>query len=362
MATTDFPLNSPLAVKLWSRKLFREALKETWFGKFMGEGSDNLVQVLTDTSKGAGDKVTFGLRTQLSGDGIQGDNTLEGFEEALNFYSDSLVVNQLRHAVVSAGKMSEQRVPYSMREEARLALTDWLADRLDTSLMNQLAGVVDQTDTRYTGNNATSAPTVVTGSRRLIVAGNATGAITTEGSLSATTTHAVKLGDLDRAVATAKTAGVPIRPIKAGGESYYVCFLHPYQVYQLRADTNTGQWADIQKAAMMGGKIKDNPIFTGALGIYNNVVLHESTRCPYIDDAIGATYTSYRRGVFCGAQAAAVAFGQGHSQNSMGWDEEMFDYGNKLGVSAGLIFGVKKTVFNSTDFGTIVLSGYAPAP
>ena len=103
-------------------------------------------------------------------------------------------------------------------------------------------------------------------------------------------------------------------------------------------------------------------MFTGALGIYNNVVLHESSRVPYIDDAFGATYTSYRRGIFCGAQAAAVAFGQGHSQNSMGWDEEMFDYGNKLGVSAGLIFGVKKTVFNSTDFGTIVLSGYAPAP
>ena len=348
MATTDFPLNHPLAVKLWSRKLFREALKETWFGKFMGEGSDNLVQVLSDTQKNAGDKVTFGLRTQLSGDGIQGDSTLEGNEEALNFYSDSVFINQLRHAVVSAGKMSEQRVPYSMREEARLALTDWLSDRLDTSLMNHLAGNTAVSDTRYTGNNATVAPVAA----RLIT-GNGHD---TESSLSAGTGHIIKLQDIDRLVAKAKTVSPLIRPIKVGGESYYTLFLHPDQVYRLRGDTNTAQWADIQKSAMMGGKIKDNPIFTGALGVYNNVVLHESSRVPLVP-----SQTVYRRAVFCGAQSAVVAFGKGDSANSMNWDEEMFDYGNKLGVSCGLQFGVKSTIFNSTQFGAIVLSSWAPA-
>jgi hypothetical protein len=40
----------------------------------------------------------------------------------------------------------------------------------------------------------------------------------------------------------------------------------------------------------------------------------------------------------------------------------MFDYGNQLGVSAGMIFGVKKTKFNSSDYATIVMSGYAPTP
>ena len=35
---------------------------------------------------------------------------------------------------------------------------------------------------------------------------------------------------------------------------------------------------------------------------------------------------------------------------------------NQLGVSAGLIFGLKKMVFNSKDFATIVVSSYAPAP
>jgi hypothetical protein len=57
-----------------------------------------------------------------------------------------------------------------------------------------------------------------------------------------------------------------------------------------------------------------------------------------------------------------LAHGQGGSSNKMSWEEELFDYKNQLGVAAGMIFGAKKTVFNSVDFATIVLSGYAPAP
>ena len=39
--------------------------------------------------------------------------------------------------------------------------------------------------------------------------------------------------------------------------------------------------------------------------------------------------------------------------------EELFDYENQLGVSAGLIWGLKKTTFNGSDFATVVLSSYA---
>lgn len=131
MATTQFGVNHNLAVKLWSKKLLREAIKTTWFKKFMGEGKDSLIYQLPETKKTAGDKVTYGLRTVLSGNGVSGDGTLEGVEESLNFYNDSVTLDQLRHAVRSSGKMSEQRVPYSVREEARLALTDWWAERIN---------------------------------------------------------------------------------------------------------------------------------------------------------------------------------------------------------------------------------------
>lgn len=41
--------------------------------------------------------------------------------------------------------------------------------------------------------------------------------------------------------------------------------------------------------------------------------------------------------------------------------EEEFDYQNQIGISAAMIFGLKKMVFNSNDFATIVMSGYAPS-
>lgn len=352
MAATSYGVNHPLAVKLWSKKLFHESLKSTFFGKFMGEGSDNLIQIKSETSKGAGDKITIGLRMQLSGAGTLGDDTLEGNEEALTTYNDSVYIDQLRHAVISGGKMSEQRVPFSVREEARMGLQDWFSGRMDTAMFNQLGGNSSETDTRLTGNQAATAPTL------LLLGGQGAKAHadTTETSLSPTTTHALQLRDLDAAVARAKTLTPMIRPLMVKGKPHYVCFLHPNQVHQLRGQTSSGQWADIQKAAMMGGDVSGNPIFDGSLGVYNGVILHESAYVP-----VSTKGADYRRGIFCGAQAGVVAFGQGNSPNSMSWDEELFDYGNKLGVSAGAIFGIKKTVFNSSDFSVITIPSWAPA-
>lgn len=358
MANTAFGVNDPLAQKLWSKKLFQEVIGQSYVGRFMGTSQDSIFQIKTETQKDAGDKVTFGLRRLLTGAGVQGDATVEGNEEALTTYSDSIYLDQLRHAVRTAGKMTEQRVPFDLREEARMGLQDWWIERLETSVANQLTGYTDQSDTRYTGNNATLAPSTAGSVTRLIVGGGEG----TEASLSATTTHAIKLSDLDKAVAVAKTQTARIRPARIDGKEMYVCFLHPYQILKMRQDASTaGNFFDVQKAALQGGKISDNPIFTGASFIYNNVIVHEWSYLPVVASTVTAS-TSYRRGVFCGAQALVAGFGQGGSQNKMDWNEELFDYGNQFGVEAGLIFGVKKTQFNSTDFGTIVLSGYAPAP
>lgn len=39
--------------------------------------------------------------------------------------------------------------------------------------------------------------------------------------------------------------------------------------------------------------------------------------------------------------------------------EELFDYDRELGVRASFIAGLKKTVYNSVDYGTIVIPTYA---
>lgn len=358
MATTEFGVGHALAQKLWARKLFYEVTGEGFFKRFVGKSDSSLIQFKTETQKDAGDRITVGLRMLATGNGIQGDATLEGNEEALTTRSDNLLINQLRHAFRSAGKMTEQRVPFSVREELKNSCVDWWAERLETSLANQLTGYADQSDTRFTGNNSAVEPS--TG--RIVVGGGHD----TEASLSATTTHAIALSDLDRAVAKAKVTSPRIRPLRIDGKNMYAAFLHPYQIYRMRRDASTaGNFFDVQKAILQGGKISDNPIITGAEFIYNNVVVHEWSYLPVVKSTVTSS-TSYRRGVFCGAQAAIMAVGQAGSPTEMTWVEDLFDYDNQLGVSAGMIFGVKKTIFTdngaSADFGTIVLSGYAPAP
>lgn len=361
MATTQFGLNHPLAVKLFSKKLLHEALKATWFNKFIGKGSDSLIQILPETKKEAGDKITYGLRMLLTGAGVQGDATLEGNEEALSFYSDSILINQLRHAVRSDGKMSEQRVPYKMREEARMGLSDWFADRMDQSFMNQLSGNTNVSDTKYTGNNAAVLPD----GSHWYVAGIGAGSAANEASLSTSATSAFTLSLIDAAVARFKVLSPVIRPVMVNGEAKFVCFIHPYQHYQLRANTNTAQYMDIQKAAIQGGQISKNPIYTGAIAEYNGVIFHESSRVPFSNTSTtaGVGVANAARAIICGAQSGVVAVGQ-DSDTGLGatWHEELFDYGNQLGVAGGLIFGLKKAVFNSADFSTYVISTYSPAP
>lgn len=354
MAVSDYPVNHPLAVKIWSRKLIREALKQTWASKFMGTGTDSIIQIRDETQKGPGDRVTIGLRMQLTGAGVQGDGTLEGNEEALTTYTDNLFIDQLRHAVRSGGRMSEQRIPFSIREEARVGLTDWWADRIDTWFINQVTGNTSQADTRYTGNQATIAPSNTAGNTRYLFAD---GGSTTEASLTAS--QFFQLSYIDRAVNRAKTATPLIRPVRVDGDEYYAMILHPDQVTALRTDVSTGRitWFDAQKARVQGGvtNYQSSPIFNGALGIYSGVVLHESVRIPSV-------VASTRRAVLLGAQACAFGMGQNTNEDNPNWFEELFDYGNQLGVMGGMIAGLKKLVYNSIDFGTIVVTTYSVAP
>lgn len=346
MATTSYGVNHPLAVKLWSRKLFREALKQTYVSRFTGTTSGSVVQIMSDTQKGPGDRIRVPLRMLLSGAGVAGDDTLEGNEEALTTYYDDIVIDQLRHAVRSAGKMSEQRVPFSVREEARMGLQDWWSDRIDDAFFRQICGDTGSSDNRYTGSNDTVAPD----SSHWIYG---EGVDTSEASLTSASDK-MSLSMIDYCVETAKTASPLIKPVRIMGGNYYVMFLHPYQVTSLRTNTDTGQWLDIQKSAMEGGRVSNNPIFTGALGMYNGVVLHESTR-------VRSVTSNVYRAVMCGAQSACIAYGQKSAGGRTDWNEELFDYGNQLGVEAGMIWGLKKTRFNSADFSTIVLSTWAKA-
>ena len=351
MATTSYAVNHALAQKIWGQGLYVEAIAATKVGQFLGESNDSLFVLRNELKKNKGDRVRIGLRAQLSGEGVVGDDTLEGNEEALATYSDNVFIDQLRHAVRSAGKMSEQRVPFDVRDEALDGLKDWWSDRLDSWAANQLTGNVVQTNTKYTGLQA-----AVTADANHLIRANGSDAA----SLSSANKFSLTLIDQAKEVAVSPTGtgARRIRPIKLMGDDHYVMFIHPFQERDMRVSTTAGQWLDIQKAAMNGGQVTGNPIFTGALGMYNGVILHSWDRLPKAINNANAAVAFTKRAAFCGAQALALAFGQENSESRMSWNEALFDYGNQLGVEAGLIGGCKKLTFNDNDVGVIVVDTY----
>lgn len=264
MADTSYGVNDNETVKLWSRKLAHEALKRTYVKRFMGSNSSSMVVIKNETNKGPGDRIRHLIRMQLTGEGILGDGELEGNEESLTTFTDDLVINQLRHAVRSDGKMTEQRIPYTIREEAMQGLADWWSDRWDTWFYNHVCGNVMANSTlARRGHNAVTAPS----SGRHVWAG----ANTSDAGLETTATFSLYL--IDKAVEAAKvtTTGSmppPIRPLMVDGKPWFVAFLHPFQVTDLRTKTvKTTQhpvlWYDIHTALLQGGS-RDNEIFSGA--------------------------------------------------------------------------------------------------
>jgi N4-gp56 family major capsid protein len=360
MAYTSYGVNDALAVKLFSKELAVEALKATEVAPLFGKSANSIIQIKTDTQKSKGDKITFGLRMQLSGDGFTEGETAEGMGEALTTYSDSLFINELGHAVgvKSDNTIDAQRVHHNLRDEAKDGLVDWWAKRLSESVWNQLCGNTATSgtgfpsSTKYTGLNAAVAPT------RFL----RPNAVALDASLGTSDTFDLTL--IDKAVEIAKTGGstglVKIRPAKVDGDEYYVLYMHPSQVTSMRTNTSTGQWQDIQKAAMAGSAASKNPIFTGALGVYHNVVIRESENLPKaVNASSGALIDNTRRAVFLGAQAGVAAFGMDKSLGRYRWNEELYDHKRKLEVSGWTIWGMKKTIFNSKDFGVITIPTYA---
>lgn len=369
MSTTSYPQNDALAVKLWARVLETEALKFTAIRPLIGSDENSIIHLQTALSKGAGDSITYAIVMQLAQAGFTENQLAEGNGETLTTYSDALLINELMGVVgvKSRRTIDQQRIPWDLRDTAKGRLRDWYAKRYSVEFFNQVCGYTPATDIRFTGLNAITAP-------------SATRVIRQSGRASddlLTSADTFTLGLIDAAKEAAITATPQIRPVQYKGQSMreggrsdfnntledmYCMYMHPYQITSMRRNTSTGQWQDLQKAAYMGLRQTGNPIFSGAIGIYNGVILRSAFDVTNGVSAVdGSAVTNVKRSVLLGAQAAMMGFGQDNGPTKMTWNEELFDHKRRLEISALTIHGLKKTRYNSVDYGTIVVSTYAAA-
>lgn len=367
MAETRFATGDALTQKKWASSLGYAIVYATELSPLIGTDENSIIHMKTELSKGKGDNVTFPLMKKLTGAGFTENEIAEGNGESLSLYSDSVTINELGHVVdiPNDGRaIDSQRVAVPLRQAASRGLKNWKAERMSRVFFGHACGYTPENTNgaKYNGNN-----TITEATTNRILRVNAR---STDAGLVAGDEFTLEYVDYARELAETggSNAAIPINPInvrgnkKSGGQDIeggkYCMYLHPYQVTDLRTSTSTGQWLDIQKSAMNGGKISKNPIFSDAIGEYNNVILKKANQVTQ-GHSSGTADTDVRRAVLLGAQAVALGYSRNSGPTTYMWNEELIDHKRRLEVSMMCMYGMTKCVFDSEDFGTIVVSSYA---
>lgn len=363
MGQTVIRFGDPKAQKKWSGQLFVETTKKSYFDKFEGTNENSIIQRKTELESDAGDRISFDLSVQLRGKPTSGDDRLKGNEEQLKFFTDEIIIDQIRKSVSAGGKMTRKRTAHDLRKVAKDRLSDYWAQYIDELKFIYLSGargtnedfIEDYTYTGHAGN-----PLRAPDAQHLIFGGAATSKATLTASdtmnrqlIEKATTKARMMRARDRSAAN-------LLPVMVGGEKHYVVLMSPYQEYDLRAETGERGWLEVQKAAA-AAEGKNNPIFRGGLGMINNAVLHSHESVIRFNNYGAGNNVQAARALFLARQAGVVAYGTAGGLRFT-WKEETDDFGNEPTVAAGTILGVSKTRFNQRDFGVISIDTASKDP
>nr|DAT59665.1 MAG TPA: major capsid protein [Caudoviricetes sp.] len=316
----NIPAN--LVPKVWAKKVWHEGVKDSYFDKFTATDGSNVVHKNKDLENVKGDSVVFGLMMNLTGSGVEGNRQkLAGAEDTLNIYDFTVNTKLVRNAV-SRYEADDQRTQYDMLKEIKIALKQWLSDWLDDRLISRLS---------YNPSNGEVLYASAAGTQSSITAND-----------KLTTTI------ISRAKRKALMHAPKVQPIKVDGMDKYIMLVHPWAARDLKDDP---KWLAAQQNANIRGS--KNPIFTGALGEYDGVILYEYERVQ--TGNIGASSANVCQNLLLGKQAACFAVSRPAKHI-----EQTDDYGNIAGNGIAFYGAVEKTNFNGKDYGVInVMTGGA---
>lgn len=363
MAMTNFGKLTEEQATVWARDTWREARQTSFFmSNFAGEGSNAMITRIPELRevKGAA-RAVLTLVPDLEGDGVVGDNQLEGNEEEIKAYDQVVEYDQLRNANRLEGRMADMRSVVRFRENSRNLLAYWLAQRIDELVALTMSGI----SYAYKPNGAlrvgsqfpqlafASYVTPPSANRHfrwdVDVSGNSLQAGNTANVTAADVPSWEMLVDIK-----AKATDLNIRPIRTDdGVEVFNVFMSGAGIRHLKRDPDfINAWTHAQKQG------DGNPLFKGTrkggrsgffidgLNImeYQNVF---TTRGAPSGSKWGDGTVDGQRIIVAGAQALGAA-----DIGLPRWVEKDFDYGNSPGVSIAKLFGLLKPVWRSSLTGT----------
>lgn len=337
MARTVFATNDAAVKKAWNERLFRDVIAESYFPRFFGSDSSSLVHVDTQLEKGQGDRITFMLRTRDTSPGVTGNTPLEGNEAVVGNFTFNLSLEEYAHGVRVRRGIDQQRAAFSVTDEAEAQIKDWMEERIDQLCFDAIG----------LGTGATASPTKVLFRTAATTFSSAASYTAAAAALNGTASNGTLSMELLSALrAYSKTGGarqtVPLRPVKVDGKEYLVLLTHPDSMFDLKASSG---WQQAQREARE--RSDENPIFTGAAGVVDGIVIHEHERCATFTNGAGSTLP-WNRALLMGAQALTFAFGKRPEIV-----QEDFDYKREVGYGMSVVMGAAAPTFNSQTFGAI---------
>lgn len=185
------------------------------------------------------------VMSELISSGVTGESTLQGNEDKLSMTQFDLTVDWIRNAVAFTENL-ERRVNFSAAQVSRKKLSNWIARYIDEGMFTQLITTESSAEALFSGD------------------------ATDEDSLGDNDTFGTE--EIDRIkLALQRKGTIPLSTKMNNGEELdtYGIVISGTDEYWLKGDS---VWQQAQRDAGIRGE--KNRIFTGALGMYNGMIIY----------------------------------------------------------------------------------------
>lgn len=370
---TYYNVGDPEVRQNWERELHVEVVRRTGLTNpkygLVGDGPEFVIERKRETFKKGGTSARLTLLRQLTGEPTRGNQTQREREEGQDTSTFDFQINKIRHAVKTDGEIVDQRVTWDTLRTSRILLGTYWASLIEAGACMQASGYDINTSRpygadrwlqgaklNYTANNAPRRPSEL---NKLWAKD-----LASDDEIGDNPSAYIDLNEIDTCIAMSSQLPVPIRQAMIHGEELNVLLLHTNATRMLRRTHS--DWFALMSNTLANSPINKHPLVRGTLGIYNNTLVIET---PYMPPGIGADglpVPNTRLAVFGGAQMLALGLGKRYAnENAFKWADEKWDYGDKFGVAAGLIYGLAAPGYELSedgevhDYGRIVMCGYA---
>jgi N4-gp56 family major capsid protein len=334
----------------WLSKYYAEYVRASGFMPYMGRSPNSIINVKYELQEEAGKTINIPLITRLKGNGVTGSTALDGNEEELGNFNCAISVDWRRNGV-RVPKSTSFKTEIDLWGAGKEMLKLWESEKLRDDIISALGSA--ELGVAWSASNAAARNLWLTSnSDRVlfgaVLANGVSGVVATALATLDTTADKMSAALGSFAKRIAKAADPHIRPFRTeSGREYFVDFIGSRAMRDLKADPVITA-ANRDARAREGQGMEENPLFQDGDQIYDGVIYRE---VPEIDtffagaangfDGAGTAGADTRPCFLCGAQSAAVAWGQEPQFQT----DLQKDYKFRPGVAIEELLGVRKLIY-----------------